>query len=116
MDEFVVDMAGLEIQAGGQALGGVEHGARGLRAGFLEAIQQVAAAFAEREDHVVAGMAQRARDVVAALSQRAGDALRDFVDARGDRVGDQRDIMAQVDLHAGMALRTCSAWPTRLSR
>ena len=37
----------------------------------------------------------------AALFQRAGDALCDFVDARGDRVRDQRDVVAEVDLHAG---------------
>ena len=101
IDELVVYVAGLEVEAGGQPLGGVEHGARGLGAGFLEAIEQVAAAFAEREDHVVAGMAQGAGDVLAALFQRAGDAFRDFVDARGDRVRDQRDIVAQVDLDAG---------------
>ena len=61
IDELVVDVAGLEVEAGGQPLGGVEHGARGLGAGFLEAVEQVAAALAEREDHVVAGMAERAR-------------------------------------------------------
>ena len=80
---------------------GVEHRARGLGAGFLEAVEQVAAALAEREDHVVAGIAERAGDVGAALFQRAGDALGDFVDPRGDRVRDQRDVVAQVDLHAG---------------
>ena len=101
IDELVVHVAGLEVEAGGQPLGGVEHGARGLGAGFLEAIEQVAAAFAERQDHVVAGMAQGAGDVLAALFQRAGDAFGDFVDARGDRVRDQRDIVAQVDLDAG---------------
>ncbi len=69
--------------------------------GFLEAVEQVAAALAEREDHVVAGMRQRAGDVGAALFQRAGDAFCDFVDARGDGVRDQRDVVAQVDLHAG---------------
>ena len=61
VDELVMDVAGLEVEAGGQPLGGVEHGARGLGAGFLEAVEQVAAALAEREDHVVAGIAQRAR-------------------------------------------------------
>ena len=100
VDEFVVHVAGLEIEAGGEALGGVEHRARGLRAGFLEAVEQVAAALAEREDHVVAGMAERAGDVGAALFQRAGDAFRDLVDARGDRIRDQRDVVTQVDLHA----------------
>ena len=80
---------------------GVEHGARGLRAGFLEPVEQVAAALAEREDHIVAGMAQGGGDVGAALFKRAGDAFRDFVDARGDRVRNQRDVVAQVDLHAG---------------
>ncbi len=40
-------------------------------------------------------------DVLAALFQRAGDAFCDLVDARGDRVRDQRDIVAQIDLHAG---------------
>ena len=101
IDELVVDVAGLEVEAGGQAFGGVEHRARGLGAGFLEAVEQVAAAFAERQDHVVAGMAQGRGDVLAALFQRAGDAFRDFVDAGGDRVRDQRDVVAQVDLHAG---------------
>ena len=60
IDELVVDVAGLEVEAGGQPFGGVEHGARGLGAGFLEAVEQVAAALAEREDHVVAGMTQGA--------------------------------------------------------
>ena len=101
IDELVMDVAGLEIEAGGQPLAGVEHGAGGLGAGFLEAVEQVAAALAERQDHVVAGMAERAGDVGAALFQRAGDAFRDFIDARGDRVRDQRDVVAQVDLHAG---------------
>ena len=101
IDELVMDVAGLEIEAGGEALAGVEHRARGLGAGFLEAVEQVAAALAEREDHVVAGVAERAGDVGAALFQRAGDALGDFVDAGGDRVRDQRDVVAQVDLHAG---------------
>ena len=101
IDELVMDVAGLEVEAGGQPLGGVEHGARGLGAGFLEAVEQVAAALAERQDHVVAGMAQGGGDVGAAFFQRAGDAFRDFVDARGDRVRDQRDVVAQVDLHAG---------------
>ena len=101
VDEFVVHMAGLEIQAGGQPLAGVEHRARGLGAGFLEAVEQVAAALAERQDHVVAGRAERIGDVRAAFFQGAGDALGDFVNARGDRVGNQRDVMAQIDLHAG---------------
>ena len=101
IDELVMDVAGLEIEAGGEALAGVEHGARGFGAGFLEAVEQVAAALAEREDHVVAGIAERAGDVGAALFQRAGDALGDLVDAGGDRVRDQRDVVAQVDLHAG---------------
>ncbi len=101
VDEFVVDVAGLEVEAGGQPFAGVEHGARGLRARFLEAVEQVAAALAERQDHVVAGMAQRAGDVGAALFERAGDGLGDFIDARGNRVRDQRDVMAEVDLHAG---------------
>ena len=101
IDELVVDVAGLEIEAGGEAFAGVEHRAGGLGAGFLEAVEQVAAALAERQDHVVAGIAERAGDVGAALFQRAGDALGDFVDARGDRVRDQRDVVAQVDLHAG---------------
>ena len=101
IDEFVVHMAGLEVEAGGQPFGCVEHGARGLGARFLETVEQVAAALAEREDHVVAGIAERSRDVGAAFLQRAGDALGDFVDAGGDRIRDQRDVVAQVDLHAG---------------
>ena len=101
IDEFVVDVPGLEIEAGGEAFAGVEHRAGGFRAGFLEAVEQVAAALAEREDHVVAGMAQRAGDVGAALFEGAGDALGDFVDARCDRVRDQRDVVAKIDLHAG---------------
>ncbi len=101
IDEFVVHVTGLEIEAGGEALAGVEHRARGLGAGFLEAVEQVAAALAERQDHVVAGIAQRAGDVGAALLERAGDAFGDLVDPRGDRIRDQRDVVAQVDLHAG---------------
>ena len=101
IDEFVVHMAGLEVEAGGEALGRVEHGARGFGAGFFQPVQQVAAALAEREDHVVAGIAQRGGDVGAALFQRAGDALGDLVDAGGDRIRDQRDVVAQIDLHAG---------------
>ncbi|MGY3034801.1 hypothetical protein ACVIIV_003971 [Bradyrhizobium sp. USDA 4354] len=101
IDELVVDVTGFEVEAGGQPLAGVEHGARGLVAGFLEAVEQVAAALAERQDHVVAGIAQRAGDVGAALFQRAGDGLGNLVDAGGDRVRDQRDVVAQVDLHPG---------------
>ena len=101
IDELVMDVPGLEIEAGGEALAGVEHRAGGLGAGFLEAVEQVAAALAERQDHVVAGVAQRAGDVGAALFQRAGDAFCDFIDARCDGVRDQRDVVAQVDLHAG---------------
>ncbi len=37
----------------------------------------------------------------AALFERTGDALGDFVDAGCDGVRDQRDVVAQVDLHAG---------------
>ena len=94
-------VTGLEIEAGGKTLAGVEHRARGFGAGFLEPIEQVAAALAEREDHVVAGIAERAGDVGAALFQRAGDALGDFIDAGRDRIRDQGDIVAKVDLHAG---------------
>ena len=101
IDELVMDVAGLEVQARGQAFAGVEHGAGGFAAGFLETVEQVAAAFAEREDHVVAGAAQRAGDVFAALLKRAGDALGDFINARGDGVADQGDVVAQIDLHAG---------------
>ncbi len=101
IDELVMHVAGLEIEAGGEAFAGVEHRAGGLGAGFLEAVEQVAAALAEREDHVVAGMAQRTGDVGATLFERTGDALGDFVDARCDGVRDQRDVVAQVDLHAG---------------
>ena len=101
IDELVVDMAGLEIEAGGEPFAGVEHRAGGLGAGFLEAVEQVAAALAERQDHVVAGAAQRVGDVGAAFFQRAGDALGDFVDPRSDRVRDQRNVVAKVDLHAG---------------
>jgi hypothetical protein len=100
-DELVMDMAGLEIEAGGEALAGVEHRARGFGAGFLEPVEQVAAALAERQDHVVAGVAERRGDVGAAFFQRAGDALGHFIDPGGDRVRYQRDIVAQVDLHAG---------------
>ncbi|MHC2694556.1 hypothetical protein ACVME9_007047 [Bradyrhizobium liaoningense] len=101
VDELVVDVAGLEVEAGGQPLAGVEHRARCLVAGFLEAVEQVAAALAERQDHVVAGIAQRLGDVGPALFERAGDRLRNLVDAGGDRIGDQRDVVAQIDLHAG---------------
>ena len=101
IDELVMHVTGLEIEAGGEALAGVEHRAGGLGAGFLEAVEQVAAALAERQDHVVAGMAQRAGDVGATLFERTGDALGDFVDAGCDGVRDQRDVVAQVDLHAG---------------
>ena len=66
----LMDVAGLEVEAGGQPLGGVEHRAGGLGGSFLEAVKQVAAALAEREDHVVAGMRQRAGDVGAALLDR----------------------------------------------
>ncbi len=100
-DELVVDVAGLEIQAGGQPFGGIEHRARGLGAGFLEPVEQVAATLAERQDHVVAGVRKRARDVGAAFFQRAGDAFGNLVDAGGDRIRDQRDVVTQIDLHAG---------------
>ncbi len=96
-----MDVAGLEIEAGGEALAGVEHRARGFGAGFLETIEQVAAALSQRQDHVVAGIAQRAGDVGAALFQSSGDAFCNLVDAGCDRVRDQCDVVAQVDLHAG---------------
>ncbi len=81
IDELVVNVAGLEIEAGGEALAGVEHGTCGLGAGFFQAIEQVAAALAECQDHVVAGVTERAGDVGAALFQRAGDAFCNFIDA-----------------------------------
>ena len=71
VDELVVDVSGLEVQAGGQTLAGIKHGARGLGARFLEPIEQIAAALAERENHVVAGIAERSRDVRAALFEGA---------------------------------------------
>src|SRR6266478_2115879 len=101
LDELVMHVAGLEVEAGGEALAGVEHRARGFGAGFLKTVEQVAAALPEREDHVVAGIAERTCDVGAAFFQRTGNALCNLVDAGGDRVRDQRDIVAQVDLHAG---------------
>ena len=101
VDELVMDVPGLEVEAGGEAFGGVEHRTGGLGRGFLEPVEQVAAALAERQDHVVAGVAERAGDVGAALFQRAGDAFRDFIDARSDGIRDQRDVVAQIDLHAG---------------
>ncbi len=101
IDELVMDVAGLEVEAGGQALGGVEHRAGGLGAGFFQPVEQVAATLAERKDHVVAGVAQRAGNMGAAFFQRSGDAFGNVVDARGDRVRDQCDIVAQIDLHAG---------------
>ncbi len=57
IDELVMHVTGLEIEAGGEAFAGIEHRAGGLGAGFLEAVEQIAAALAERQDHVVAGMA-----------------------------------------------------------
>ncbi len=101
IDELVVNVTGLEIEACRQALAGIEHGARGFRAGFFQPVKQVAAAFAEREDHVVAGVAERAGNMLAALFQRAGDALCDLIDAGRDRIADQRDVVTQIDLHAG---------------
>ena len=101
IDELVMDVAGLEIEAGGETLAGVEHRARGFGAGFLEPVEQIAAALAERENHVVAGTAERAGDVGAAFLQRTGDAFGDLVDPGCDRIRDQRDIVAKVDLHAG---------------
>ena len=101
VDEVVVHVAGLEVQAGGQPLAGLQHGARRLLARLFQAIEQVAAALAEREDHAVAGVAERAGDVLAAVLQAGGDAFRHLVDARGDRVADHGDVLAQVDLHAG---------------
>src|SRR3981081_1677631 len=49
VDELVMHVTSLEVKAGGEAFAGVEHGARGLGAGFLKAIEQVAAARAARE-------------------------------------------------------------------
>ncbi len=40
--EFVVHMAGLEIEAVGQPLAGLKHGAGGFGAGLLETVEQVA--------------------------------------------------------------------------
>ncbi len=99
VDELVMDVPGLEVEARGEAFAGVEHRAGGFRAGLLEPVEQVAAALAERQDHVVAGIAEGAGDVGAALLQRAGDALGDLVDAGCDRVRDQGDVVPKVDLH-----------------
>ncbi len=101
VDEVVVHVAGLEVQAGGQPLARLQDGARGLGARLLEAVEQVAATLAERENHAVAGVAERAGDVLAAVLQAGGDALGHFIDARGDLVADHGDVLAQVDLHAG---------------
>ena len=100
-DELVMDVSGFEIEAGGEALTCIEYGARGLGAGFLQTIEQVAAALAKRKEHVVAGVAERLGNVRAAFFKRTGDAFGNLIDPRGDGVRDQRDVMAQVDLHAG---------------
>src|SRR5260370_11358011 len=84
--ELVMYVSGLEVEAAGKALAGVEHRARGFGTGFLETVEQVAAALPEREDHVVAGIAERACDVGAAFFQRTGDALCNLVDPGGDRI------------------------------
>ncbi len=101
IDEVVVHMAGLEVQARRQPLAGFQHGARGLGTCFLQAVEQIAAALAECEDHAVAGVAERAGDVLAAILQAGGNAFRHLIDARGDRVADHGDILAEIDLHAG---------------
>ncbi|CEG07381.1 hypothetical protein BN961_00770 [Afipia felis] len=98
--EFVVDVAGFEIEVGGELFARLQHRVGGLVAGFLEAVEQVAAALAERDDHVVAGSSERAGNVVAALFQHVGDVVRHLVHARGDGVADDGDVLTQVDLHA----------------
>ena len=99
--ELVVDVVGLEIEAGGQPVAGRGNGGGGLVAGRFKAVEQRRAALAERIDHGVAGMAERQRDVLAFFGQRAGDALRHFVDLVGDQIADRGDVVGQIEMHAG---------------
>src|SRR5215216_5037298 len=75
VDELVMDVSGLEIEAGRKPFARVQDSARGLGTGLLKTVEQVAAAFAEREDHVITGVAERLRDMRAAFFERAGYAL-----------------------------------------
>ena len=66
----------LKFRLDGQPVAGAGDGVRGLLAGALQPLEQVAAALAERADHGIAGAAERERDVLALLGERLGDLLR----------------------------------------
>ena len=98
--EFVVNVFGLEVEAGREPVAGRRDGGGRLVAGGFQAIEQVGAALAERIDHAVAGVSQRERDVFALFGERTGDALRHFVDLLGDQIADRGDVVRQIEMNA----------------
>ena len=97
--EFLADVIGLKIKVRAETL--ARHGdrARGLVAGSLQAIEQIAAALAQLLNHIVADLAERERDLLAPLGQRMGDALRGLVDLLADEVADRGQILREIDVH-----------------
>ena len=59
LGEFLADMVGLEIQAGGELVARGRERARGLLAGGFQPHDQIFAAHAQLLDHVVADLTQR---------------------------------------------------------
>ena len=99
--EFVVDIVGLEIEAGGQPVAGGADGGGGAVAGGLQPVEQGRAALGQRIDHGIADVTERQRDVLALLGERAGDALRHFADLVGDQIADRGDVVRQIEVDAG---------------
>ena len=99
--EIVVDMVGLEIEAGGQPFAGRTDSGGGAVAGGLQTVEHGRAALGQGVDHAVADVAQGQRDVLALLGERTGDALRHFADLVGDQVADRGDVVRQIEVDAG---------------
>jgi hypothetical protein len=100
LGEFVADVIGLEGQRLGQAVAGGGNGLRRFLAGFLEAVEQVAAAVAERFDHRVAGISERSRDVFGLFRERVGDPPRRLVDLLGHEFADLGNVVAEIEMDA----------------
>ena len=99
LGEFLADMVGLEIEAGGKLVTGRRERTRGLFAGAFQAHDQVFAAHAQLLDHIVADLPERHRDVLALLGERVGDAFGRLVDLLADEIADGRQILRQIDVH-----------------
>ena len=99
--ELVVHGLRLETEAFGEMLAGRGDGGAGAVAGGLQPVEQGRAAIGQRVDHAVADTSERHRDVIAFLGERTGDAQRHVVDLVGDQIADRRNVVRQVEVHAG---------------